>query len=341
MVYTILLILFMVLLFSSFKITNNTNTSYLDIKNTTHIKGLCALLITIHHLAYDMNNLFILYEPIKYIGFILVSLFFFFSGYGLMNGLLNKKDYLKGFISKRLLFLLLPYLIVIICYYCIILFQGQSINIFKFIYMMLFAKRLGATWFVTAIMTLYIMFYIIFSNFNIKKGTNIFLWLIIIYVIISSIINIPSQWFSSIIGFWYGLYYKNNEEKLYNKLSSKYTKNLFTFLFLFVTLFVSRLVISMFVTDTELLHGVFRNVISILFITSCLLLFMKIKFNNNVLLWFGSISYEIYLVHPFILSILKSFNYGDSIHVILSILLTIIFAYILNKFSSIIKKIQI
>ena len=53
-------------------------------------------------------------KPIWYIAFPIVGFFFFMSGYGLTCGLMQKKDYLQGFLSKRLSNIIVPYVIVAI-----------------------------------------------------------------------------------------------------------------------------------------------------------------------------------------------------------------------------------
>ena len=75
---------------------NNSNSQkdFLSKQNTNAIKGLLSIFIVIHHL-YGWTN--ILRYPmvsvilIGYLGSWSVSLFFFFSGYGLWNSVLSKK----------------------------------------------------------------------------------------------------------------------------------------------------------------------------------------------------------------------------------------------------------
>lgn len=73
---------------------------YLSIEKTKKVKGIAAILILLHHLAQRVA----IPKPfafIRYVGFILVAVFFFFSGYGLSFGLRYKSDYLKHFWKKE------------------------------------------------------------------------------------------------------------------------------------------------------------------------------------------------------------------------------------------------
>lgn len=71
-----------------------------DVANTLPIRGILALLIICDHIGFEFfdtpMSLFVLFGPL------VVSLFFFFSGYGLMTSYMRKgPDYLKGFFVKR------------------------------------------------------------------------------------------------------------------------------------------------------------------------------------------------------------------------------------------------
>lgn len=86
----------------------------LDRTTTNCCKGIAAMVIMLHHISFRLSNLPVYVKPIWYIAFPIVGFFFFMSGYGLTCGLLQKKNYLQGFLSKRLLNIIAPYVIVAI-----------------------------------------------------------------------------------------------------------------------------------------------------------------------------------------------------------------------------------
>lgn len=51
----------------------------------------------------------------------------------------------------------------------------------------------------------------------------------------------------------------------------------------------------------DLLQSVLRNIITIAFIVPLIELLKKVKIQKRFLIWLGTISYEIYIIHPFIL----------------------------------------
>ena len=77
-------------------------------KNKVQIaKAVIPFLIILHH-CYFLKGL----EFFHNLGIILVSFFFLKSGYGLMTSFMSKgKGYLKGFFSKRILKVFLPFLL--------------------------------------------------------------------------------------------------------------------------------------------------------------------------------------------------------------------------------------
>lgn len=86
----------------------------LDRTTTNCCKGIAAIIIMLHHISFRLSNLPVYVKPIWYIAFPIVGFFFFMSGYGLTCGLLQKRNYLQGFLSKRLLNIIAPYVIVAI-----------------------------------------------------------------------------------------------------------------------------------------------------------------------------------------------------------------------------------
>ena len=90
------------------------------------------------------------------------------------------------------------------------------------------------------------------------------------------------------------------------------------------------MVVSSRITDSEILHGPFRNVIDIVFILFLVSLFEIIEIKKDTILFMGKISYEIYLIHPFIIYSLSKKIWDDAKYSLIAFLCSIILAYILN-----------
>ena len=86
---------------------------------TRMIQAAACIGIIIHHVTQritgyvtDPRNPVSIFNEL---GFLFTSLFFFFSGYGLLTSLLTRPDYLKGFLQKRLPAVLIPFWVINLC----------------------------------------------------------------------------------------------------------------------------------------------------------------------------------------------------------------------------------
>lgn len=79
------------------------------------MKGMAALLIVFSHAHFYSTDLGLL-KLFKPFGFIGVSLFFFYSGYGVMCQYISNVKYLNGFLLKRFRSVYIPYLIATLMY---------------------------------------------------------------------------------------------------------------------------------------------------------------------------------------------------------------------------------
>lgn len=113
-----------------------------------------------------------LFKPFGYIG---VSLFFFYSGYGVMHQYISNKNYLNGFLTKRLRCVYIPCLIAKFMYALFI----QNINIeygmlIKNVF--LIDRIFPFTWYVRVVLGWYMLFFAVLKIIgNSKKACVIFL----------------------------------------------------------------------------------------------------------------------------------------------------------------------
>lgn len=98
------------------------------------------------------------------IGVWLIGFFFFCSGYGLITILRTKQDYLKGFLVKRVLIVLVPFFLCNYAYMSVELLRGMQFStpelIASFFGVLLMNSQM---WFAVEIMLLYIVFFLLFT----------------------------------------------------------------------------------------------------------------------------------------------------------------------------------
>lgn len=272
----------------------------LDRTTTNCCKGIAAMVIMLHHISFRLSNLPVYVKPIWYIAFPIVGFFFFMSGYGLTCGLLQKKNYLQGFLSKRLLNIIAPYVIVAITWIGLEIIGGGQTPARAFAEAFTI-RYIQPLWFIWVIIAAYIVFYTVFKHTEIDVGTYCFVSITIAYILISAFVNPRDEMYASIIGMPLGVLWAEHEKKIDACFETNFLKKEFIAAAMFVVLFTGRLVLSILGFDNQLFQTVLRNIITIAFIVPLIELLKKVKIQKRFLIWLGTISYEIYSIHPFIL----------------------------------------
>lgn len=107
--------------------------------------------------------------------------------------------------------------------------------------------------------------------------------------------------YASIIGMPLGILWAEHEEKVDAYFETDFLKKEIVAIAVFAIMFIGRLVLSVAGFDNQLFQSVLRNIITIAFIVPLIELLKKVKIQKRFLIWLGTISYEIYIIHPFIL----------------------------------------
>lgn len=333
MLYVFLFFLIIVF-FMSIK-PNYKERDFFNKMQTNALKGYMAIFIFFHHLIFNIEKVNYVFDPFIYVAFPLVSIFLFLSGYGLIKSYLKHNNSLKGFISNRCKRLLSPYIIIIVLLFIYILIINDcNVNLFVFIKNVILAKQIGSLWYMTVIISLYFVYYIVFRFFNINIALKIILVLTIIYIALGVYFQIPSNWYASIIGFYLGIKYGMNEE-IVNKFLSKNTKlKFYILLFIFLILFAARLIVSKKISSAEIIHGPYRNILCICF-AFIIIMFLKIfDFNSKILSKLGKYSYEIYIIHPIMIFVFRNLIINNNLFIVITVICTILLSISVNHINN-------
>lgn len=117
-----------------------------------------------------------------YVGAVGIGLFMFFSGYGLQYNLKSRgREYLNGFIRKRIGRLLLPYLLASVLYGVVCRFVGNEIKIADAL-MSVFSPTplLPYSWYVSEIVVVYMLWWASFRYVNYRRVQFVFAFLLIL-----------------------------------------------------------------------------------------------------------------------------------------------------------------
>ncbi len=276
------------------KTDEEKKNSFLSINNTNALKALSCFFVIIVHIPIEFQNK--VQDLIGSFAYIGVTLFFLISAYGCCYGMKKGgKSYLKWFWPKRLVSLLVPALIINFIVFFINGFQGTWD----------FFSLIEINDYIITLLIMYLFFFI-FSLF-----TKIPLWcrhlFIIFAVIVFSLVtkysnlDIPS-WPAECYGFIWGILIFDFKHKIEMILSKKY------FIPLLTSFFGSLILGVLYLKFKHItFFGDYCLKILLGFFLVCFILTLSFCFNFNKrpIQFIGNISYEIYLVHIFVIHFLS------------------------------------
>ena len=274
---------------------------FLDKNFTQCLKGIACLIIALHHysqyiVAHQLSD-HVIYKLLSYQGgFAGVALFFFLSGFGLMES--EKRCHLgiKGFLLNRYWKVYKPILIInaisIIVYSLFHLIEVRNVQ--DILYYLLSIKAFGSvTWFVSVLFVCYGIFYIASTQ---KKRTGIILFIGLFCMMLYSILKYADSYyfyFSTPL-FFVGVFvsiYKDIVQRfftLYNGVVCMGIIVILTAFYLFRMMGYG--------LGEHLMLNIVQTVLLLWFSSHFLL---KINYHS----FLGKISYELYLTHYRIIAI--------------------------------------
>lgn len=180
-----------------FIIFYNSNTFIFSISKTQVLKAILPILIIIGHCSLNYN---ILYD-FKNLGAIVVSIFFFISGYGLELKRLQQKISI-GYILRRIKKILLPIIIPSIIYITVLYIKGDNVSETLLKNIWRWNIVLPYTWFISKLLIIYLLFYI---STLLKRPTIVFITSLILFDFICVLLKAPGHSYLSDFGFIYGI----------------------------------------------------------------------------------------------------------------------------------------
>lgn len=330
----------------------------LSLENSKAIQGFAALAIIIHHLSQELATKAGALTLFSELGVLFVGVFFFFSGYGLYTSLKTKENYLKGFLKKRLVTILVPFYICILVFVLCACLKGESFSPLQLLSTLSGWYLINThMWYIVEIAVLYLAFFIIYSLIKNRKVATGVLTLSVIVLTIGSLLLghgadyackywfMGEWWYNTTLTFILGVLISQNEEKISHIARKFYA--------LLLPLFAALTYVFYRLTNYALNTWSYWNEYPgypgykekflclsvqlpwvIFFVITLILIMMKVKFSNPILKFLGSISLELYLIHNLFLAGLHDGTImkvkSASMYVALTILLSIGLAALLH-----------
>lgn len=320
LIYCIYLVLLLTILELIFEVLYETKTveNTIDINITTSIKGIAILLITISHIAGLGGTR--IFTPLGGIG---VSIFLFFSGYGIT--LSAEKKGVKCFWIKRIIGVYVPYVIIAL----LISITSYEYNLFDFFRSIVFVKSIVPySWYLIYLSFWYLVFWLSFKYD--KKQLYVISGAILI-----SFFLMPEIMAEQSLSFPMGMLYAMKKTELYKKNNFKRSVGLFIIGVLFLAIKQIPKVRTAYEPIMKLIQLCIKLPLA-LFVIFVSFYILK-KYCLDSLRIIGKYSFEIYLIHGYILLMLEQVIYVNNLIGILTFIvltggLSIAFNHVYRRF---------
>lgn len=299
---------------------------YLTKKETNIMKSIAIIFVLLCHYQWWINDSL---SILKNAGTWGVTIFLFLSGYGLDKS--YKKNGLNNFLQKRLLRVILPYSLVTICLiFANIFLLNNNYNPIVMVFTVLGLNPqspLDSTmWYITYIIIWYIAFYVVFKLIKNDFGQilGLFIFSIVSFYLVRRIFTNDAGVIYYPIQFTLGVMISKIDYKYKFSNKADCIIGIISLLMFIITLGDSAYIPKM---------------INILSVLPIIILSVKMisKFNLNILIFIGSISYELYLLeaifmkqHKFIFNTINNNIVAFSVYFIFITLLSLVIQKVVN-----------
>lgn len=336
MVIIVGLVLFS-LLFTTQVHIKSINTNYASKENTLVIKGFFVLCVFLSHIrTYVTFQNFgdsLVIRGLDLLGQLMVTLFLFYSGYGVFESIKNKGEkYIRDFPIHRILMLFCDFSFAIILFVILGLFVGRNMTLREILLAFTGWTSVGnSNWYMFAIFTLYIITYLCFKLLKDKHFFSICLVSIfsLLYVYIMSDLQ-PSRFSNTYLcyvgGMWYS-YFKSSLDLFLKKYNFLQYICMFALILSFVLFYPYKGIRLMF-----------YNFESLLFCLLVVFISMRFTFKSQFLSWLGKYLFWIYILQRIPMILLEFYGITSStIFLIITIVLTIVLSIVAQKISRFLK----
>lgn len=289
--------------------------NYIDKYHSNVIKGFFIGIVFLNHFTdyAKLNNLLDIpyLQFFHYINQFQVALFLFYSGYGLMVSIMQKRmPYIKKLPSHRILRTLIHFDVAVSLY--------LMISIWKHGIPSIKAVALGfigwggfgnSNWYIFAILVLWMISFVVFYVFRTDKYILQISITTLLTVTAAYLISLYKQpyWYNTLLCFPLGMsfaLYKNKLEKIFFESCTSWP-------YLFTIIFCGA---GTYIFGKHQANFYLYEVWILFFTVFTVLITMKFEFNNSILAWMGKHLFEIYILMRLPMILLQPYFKGHNYH---------------------------
>lgn len=312
-------------------LTERITDEYLSFDNTQSIKGIFILLVFFSHFNSYVtfhNRWDSIYAGIvAFFGQMMVTLFLFYSGYGIMESIKKKNSaYINQMPKKRILATLIRFDIAVILFVVLGLILRTEMTLPKVFLSLIAWESVGnSNWYIFVVLLLYLMTYVSFKSIHTEKyiipviacGVMVCAFIVGFWYFDIK----PTYWYDTALCYILGMLYSLAKEKIHKIVDRHWS-------IWWVGVIA---VLAMLVLLKIFSAGAITNfIMNVVFAIAVVLLTMRIQPKNKMLVFFGKNLFEIYILQriPMILfARLKVDEYSMLVYFVLCFATTLVLVY--------------
>ena len=295
------------------------NDEALSLAQTKSLQGFLALCVVFHHCAqkvffdsWGSDFRFSGLEAMALMGFAFVGYFFFCSGYGLYQSCQKKRGYLDGFPRRRVLPLLLIYLVCNTVYLAGRLAMGEPFGALRLACLACGLELANPnSWFVIALPVMYLLFYFAKRGCSDEAVVTRRLFLGVgAYILVGMVLSNGGGyvlfrgrwWYNTAILFPLGYLFGWREQEVWAWVKRRYPRQVACSIALFVGSFLLSLVFMMTGAPTPVTLAL-ESLAAVCFTWILLLFSLRRRAKSSLLGFLGGLTLELYLMHGFFVNL--------------------------------------
>ena len=274
---------------------------FLSRKQTDAVKGLFILMVLLSHSilevqatgTYPLATIDIRGYRIRTgFGQLVIVMFFFYSGYGVMEAIKSKgREYIESFPRHRVLTTLLNFDVAVLFFIGLNLLMGVRMDLNQIAWSFVAWKNVGnSNWYIFVIMYCYLASWVsakVFPRNSLRIVMMTFLLVLAGEAVLSFLKHGQTRWYNTLLCYPVGMGFSLCKERFSAFVRRYYLPSLVLVLAVFLFFHFQRWIPA--------LRGLTYNAKSIAFCILVVIVTMKVKVGNRFLYWAGACVFPIYI----------------------------------------------